>query len=85
MYTVLSTPSLGIVCQGAPLNLVFMNSRDLDDLAKRLHIAQCVRDHHLEFVPISETGRHDFPVSVLNRLSGSVEFTWQVWGHLTRR
>src|SRR6266511_3982976 len=58
------------------MNGMFMNSRGLGDLAKHLHVADCVRDHDLDFVAISEAGRRDFPVHVLNRLSGGLEFTW---------
>jgi len=58
------------------MNGIFMNSRGLGDLAKHLNIAQYVRDHKLDFLAISETGRRDFPVSVLDRLSGGMDFTW---------
>ena len=58
------------------MNGMFMNSRGLGDLAKHLHIAQCIQDHKLDFVAISETGRRDFLVSVLNRLSGGLDFHW---------
>ena len=58
------------------MNGMFMNSRGLGDLAKHLHIAGCVRDHDLDFVAISEAGRRDFPMHVLNRLSGGFDFTW---------
>src|SRR4051812_34588840 len=58
------------------MNGIFMNSRGLGDLAKHLNIAQYVRDHKLDFLAISKTGRRDFPVSVLDRLSGGMDFTW---------
>ena len=58
------------------MNGMFMNSRGLGDLAKHLHIAQCIRDHNLDFVAISETGRRDFPATVLNRISGGFDFQW---------
>src|SRR5437016_6518482 len=58
------------------MNGMFMNSRGLGDLAKHLHIAQCVRDHDLDFVAILEAGRRDFPVHVLNRLASGQDFTW---------
>jgi hypothetical protein len=58
------------------MNDIFTNSKCLGDLAKYLNIAQYVRDHKLDFVAISETGRRDFQVSVLNRLSGGLDFTW---------
>ena len=60
-----------------PMNGIFMNSRGLGDLAKHLHIAQCVRDHDLHFLAISESGRCDFSSNVLNRLSGGLDFTCQ--------
>ena len=58
------------------MNGIFMNSRGLGDLAKHLHIAHCIKDHNLDFMAISETGRRDFPDNLLNRLSGGLEFTW---------
>ena len=58
------------------MNGIFSNSRGLGDLAKHLNIAQYVRDHKLAFVAISETERRDFQVSVLDRLSGGLDFTW---------
>jgi hypothetical protein len=41
-----------------------------------LHIAHCIIDHKLDFVAILETGRRDFSQTLLNRLSGGVEFEW---------
>src|SRR6266540_4833673 len=58
------------------MNGMFMNSRGLGDLAKHLHITDCVRDYNLDFVAISEAGRRDFPVHVLNRLACGQDFTW---------
>jgi hypothetical protein len=58
------------------MNGMFTNSRGLRDLAKHLHIAHCIRDHNLDFVAISETGRRDFSQCLLNRLSGGVDFEW---------
>jgi hypothetical protein len=52
------------------------NSRGLDDLAKHMFFADCVRDHNLDFLAISEMGRRDFTKSFLNRLSGGVDFAW---------
>ena len=57
------------------MNGIFTNSRGHGDLAKHLNISQYVRDHKLDFVAISETGRRDFQVSVLDRLSGGLDFT----------
>jgi hypothetical protein len=58
------------------MNGMFANSRGLDDLAKHLHFADCIRDHSLDFLAISETGRRDFSQSLLNRISGGIDFTW---------
>jgi hypothetical protein len=58
------------------MNGMLSNSRGLGDLAKHLFFADCVRDHNLDFLAISETGRRDFPQSFLNRLSGGVDFAW---------
>jgi hypothetical protein len=58
------------------MNGMFKNSRGLRDLAKHLHIAECISDHSLDFIAISETGRRDFSRSLLQRLSGGVDFTW---------
>jgi hypothetical protein len=58
------------------MNGMFNNSRGLGDLAKYLHIAHCIIDHRLDFVAISETGRRDFSQTLLDRLSGGVEFEW---------
>jgi hypothetical protein len=55
---------------------MFNNSRGLGDLDKHLHIAHCINDHNLDFVAISETGRRDFSQTLLDRLSGWVEFEW---------
>jgi hypothetical protein len=58
------------------MNGMFNNSRGLGDLAKHLHIAHCINDHKLDFVAISETGRREFSQSLLDRLSGGVDFEW---------
>ena len=58
------------------MNGMFSNSRGLRDLAKYLFFADCVRDHNLDFLGISETGRRDFSQAQLNRLYGGVDFTW---------
>ena len=57
------------------MNGMFMNSRGLRDLAKHLHIADCIREHNLDFVAISETGKRDYSASLLNRLSGGKTLT----------
>ena len=58
------------------MNDIFENSRGLGDLAKHLNIAHHVRDYKLDFLAISETGIRDFPNTLLDRLSGGVEFDW---------
>jgi hypothetical protein len=58
------------------MNGVFSNIRSLEDLAKHLHIAHCIRDQNLDFIAISETGRRYFSQSLLNRLSGGIDFEW---------
>src|SRR3954468_17688075 len=58
------------------MNEMFSNSRGLRDLVKHLFFADCVRDHKLDFLGISETGRRDFSQALLNCLSGGVDFTW---------
>ena len=55
---------------------MFVNSRGLGDLAKYLHFAGCVWDHNLDFLVISEMCRREFSQSLLNRLSGGIEFDW---------
>ena len=56
------------------MNGMFANSRGLGDLAKHLHFIHCVRDHNLDFLAISETGKRDYSQSLLNRLSGGIDF-----------
>jgi hypothetical protein len=58
------------------MNGMFSNSRGLNDLAKHVHIADCCRDHNLDFVAISETGKRDYSSSLLNHLSGGIDFEW---------
>jgi hypothetical protein len=58
------------------MNGMFSNRRCLSDLAKHLHIAYCIRDHNLDFVAISKTGRRDFSQTPLNRLSDGLDFEW---------
>jgi hypothetical protein len=55
---------------------MFENSRGLKDLAKHLHIAESIRQHCLDFVAISETGKQNYLVNFLNRLSGGEDFAW---------
>ena len=42
------------------MNGIFINSRGLGDLTKHLHFADAVRNHNLDFLAISETGRREF-------------------------
>jgi hypothetical protein len=58
------------------MNGMFRNSRGLGDLAKHSHIADCCRDYNLDFVAISETGKRNYSQSLLNRLSGGIDFEW---------
>lgn len=55
---------------------MFWSSRGLSDLAKHKHVGDCVREVGLDFVAISEAGRRDFPVYVLDHLSGGFDYTW---------
>jgi hypothetical protein len=56
------------------MNGTFRNSRGLGDLAKHFHIADCCKDYNLDFVAISETGKQNYSQSLLNRLSGGLDF-----------
>jgi hypothetical protein len=56
------------------MNGMFSNSRGLGDLAKYLFFADSIREHNLDFLAISETGRRDFTQSFLDR--GSANFVW---------
>jgi hypothetical protein len=58
------------------MNGMLSNSRGLGDLAKHLFVADCIRDHNLDFLTISETGRCEFTQSFLSRLSGGIDFVW---------
>ena len=58
------------------MNGMFFNSRAIRDLAKHVRIADSIRDHNLDFVGISETGKRDFSASLLHRISGGVYFAW---------
>jgi hypothetical protein len=58
------------------MNGIFSNSRGLGDLAKHLFFADSIREHNLDFLAISKTGRRDFTQSFLDRLSGGVNFVW---------
>jgi hypothetical protein len=53
---------------------MFSNCRGLGDLAKHLFFVDCIRNHNLDFLAVSEIGRRDFIQSFLNRLSGGADF-----------
>ena len=57
---------------------MFWNSRGLGDLAKPKHISDCVRDHSLDFVAISECGKRDFPTRDLNHFSCGNDYEWHI-------
>jgi len=52
----------------------YWNSRGLSDLAKYHYISDAIRDRHLDFVAVMETGKEDLSRTNLNRLSGGVDF-----------
>jgi hypothetical protein len=58
------------------MNGMFKNSRGLKDLAKHLYIAESIKEHVLDFVAISETGKRNYSTSFLNRLSDGEDFVW---------
>jgi hypothetical protein len=58
------------------MNGMFRNSRGLQDLVKHFDIAEYIRDHLLDFIASSETGKQDYSSSFLNRLSGGGDFEW---------
>src|SRR4051794_29111098 len=58
------------------MNGMWANSRGLSDLAKHLHFVDCIKDHNLDFLAISETGKREFLQSLLNRISGGIDFSW---------
>src|SRR4051812_28184240 len=58
------------------MNDIFLNSRGLYDLAKHLHIVLSAREHNLDFIAISKTGTSEFSQSLLDCLSGGIEFVW---------
>jgi hypothetical protein len=58
------------------MNGMIKNSKGLRDLAKHLHIAESMREYGLDFVAIFETGKNNYSISFLNRLSGGEGFVW---------
>ena len=57
---------------------MFWNSRGLGDLAKYKHISDCVRDHALDFVAISECSKRDFPSRDLDHFSCGKDYEWHI-------
>ena len=57
---------------------MFWNSRGLGDLAKYKHISDCVRDHALDFVAISECSKRDFPTRDLDHFSCGKDYEWHI-------
>ena len=55
---------------------LFWNSRGLGDLVKHSYICYLVKEQHLDFVAILETGKKDFSVACLNHLCGGRGFLW---------
>jgi hypothetical protein len=53
-----------------------LNSKGLRNLAQHLDIADCCRDHNIDFVAILEMGRRDLSPNLLNHLSGGIDFRW---------
>jgi hypothetical protein len=52
------------------------NSDGLGDTAKHCTIHEAVREHKLDFVVISETGRDNFTTPFLKHLAGGLDFSW---------
>jgi hypothetical protein len=53
-----------------------LNSGGFGDSAKHLTITKAIREHHLDFVVISETGRSNFSAPFLRHLSAVFDFVW---------
>lgn len=64
---------------------IFWNSAGLHDPAKHRFIHDLVREQHMDFVAILETGRSNFLTPFLNHLAGALDFAWyttparQIW------
>jgi hypothetical protein len=58
------------------MNGMFRNSRGLGNLAKYFYCANCCKDYNLNFLAISKAGRRNYSQSLLNRLSGGIDFQW---------
>jgi hypothetical protein len=58
------------------MNDMFKNNRGLKDLDKHLYIVESIKEHVIDFVAISETGKRNYSTRFLNRLSGGENFVW---------
>ena len=47
-------------------------------MAKHKHIADCVKDHALDFVAITEAGKRDSPTRDLDHFSCGLDYEWHV-------
>ena len=47
-------------------------------MAKHKHIADCVKDHALDFMAITEAGKRDFPTRDLDHFSCGLDYEWHV-------
>jgi hypothetical protein len=52
------------------------NSDGFGDPAEQLTIIEAIREHRLDFVVISETGRSNFSAPFLNHLAAGYDFVW---------
>jgi hypothetical protein len=43
---------------------------------KHVFVKESIRDHHLDFIALSETGRSNFVISFLKDLASSKDFAW---------
>ena len=57
---------------------IFWNSRGLGDLAKHSFLSNTVKEQHIDFIAIMETGRSDFHASALRHLCGGLEYMWHI-------
>jgi hypothetical protein len=58
------------------MKVFIWNSDGLGDSAKHITINESVREHCLDFVVISETGRSNFSAPFLRHLSAGFDFSW---------
>jgi hypothetical protein len=52
------------------------NLLDFSMIIWHSHIADCCKDYNFDFVAISETGKRNYSQSLLNWLSGGLDFEW---------